>query len=320
MLTLPLPPMEPMPEPRPESYDHPGWTAELKWDGVRNVALVEGGRVRLFTRRLRERTDQYPELQALAGQVAAGRAVLDGELVVLRGGRPSFNGILEREQVAGAVEIRRRAGRDPAVFMVFDLLEWDGEPWLSRPLHERQAALQAGLRPGGPAHPVDSFPAAASALFAAVDQQQLEGIVCKRLDSRYRPGPEKSPLWVKIKRRLDIICVVGGYTVTAGRVGALLIGAYHADGRLRYLGRAGSGLTEAQLEQVAAHLPPAACPFDPAPQIRAERFARIPDQVVWVAARLTVAIEFAEWTEDGRLRHPVVKGFTPQPPDQAVLP
>lgn len=317
MLSLPLAPMEPVRGDQP--VDAPGWTAEVKWDGVRNVALVEAGRVRLFSRRLRERTEGYPELQALSAQVAADRAVLDGELVVLRDGRPSFPAILEREQAAGPAA-RRRAAQAPAVFMVFDLLEVAGTPLLDRPLGERQERLRHLLRPGGPALAVEGFPGTGAALLRAVAAAGLEGIVCKRLDSPYQPGPAKSPHWVKVKRRLEMLCVVAGYTVTGGRVGALLLGAHDQQGQLRYLGRAGAGLTQVQLAQVAALLPPAPCPFAPPPVIGAEPFATAPDRVVWVAPQVTVAVTYSEWTGAGRLRHPVVVGFSALPPAAAVLP
>lgn len=317
-MELPFPPMEPALAER--AFDDPAWTAELKWDGVRNLALVEPGGVRLFTRRLRERTVRYPEMQALPDQFHRTRAVLDGELVVVAGGRPSFNRILERDLVTGEAEARRRAERIPATLMVFDLLELDGRDLLGEPLAARQERLRQLWRPGGPAHLVEGFPGAGAALFRAVAEAELEGVVLKRLDSPYRMGPEKSRHWLKVKRRLQMLCAVGGYTVTDGRPGALLVGAYDDGGRLRYLGRAGSGLTEVQLRTLRDRLPPAPCPFDPVPPVAAERFAQRPDQVVWVAAQLTVLVEFNEWTEGGRLRSPVIKGFTAEPPDRARLP
>lgn len=309
------------PAPRDEPFDDPDWTFEVKWDGVRNLALVAEGRSRMFSRRLRERTSGYPDLADLAGRVQARRAVLDGELVVLGPeGRPSFPGILERDLVTSAPEAVRRAQRQPAHFMVFDILEVDGRDLLNQALSERQQRLREVVRPGGLVQLVDSFPGAGRSLFAATGEAQLEGIVCKRLDSPYRFGPDKSPLWQKVKHRLQMRCVVGGYTVTAGRTGALLLGAYDRSGKLRYLGRAGSGLAEAELRAVQEHLPPAPCPFDPEPVVGAERFVRRPDRVVWVAPRLVVLIQFHEWTDDGRLRSPVVKGFTADEPEQVRLP
>ncbi|BDG59971.1 ATP-dependent DNA ligase [Caldinitratiruptor microaerophilus] len=308
-------PMEPVPADRAE--DDPAWSGEVKWDGVRCIALVQGGRVRLWSRRLRERTPRFPEIQALAGQLPPGRYVLDGELVVLRDGRPSFPGILERDLAQGAAAARA-AARDPAVYMVFDLLEAAGREVAGWPLERRQALLRESLRPGGPAVAVEGFPGAGARLLAAVMEQQLEGVVLKRLDSPYRPG-DRSELWRKVKRRLRLLCAVGGYTVTGGRAGALLLGAYDRDGRLRYLGRAGSGLSERDLE-AARELEPGPCPFDPVPDLRGERFSRPPDRVVWVRPRVTVWVEFAEWTEGLRLRSPVVKGLSPEPPEAARLP
>ncbi|MCG0239441.1 MAG: non-homologous end-joining DNA ligase [Firmicutes bacterium] len=304
---------------RPEPPAGPEWTAEVKWDGVRCLALVEGSRVRLWSRRGRERTEQFPELQALAGQLRARQALLDGELVVLRAdGRPSFPGILERDLAVGPAEARRRAARQPALLVAFDLLAADGEEYLQNPLATRQERLRAILTPGPAAIPIESFPDGGPALFQAACQQELEGVVCKRLDSPYRPG-EKSPLWVKVKRRLQMLCLVGGYTVTGGRPGAVLLGAHDAEGRLRYLGRAGSGLKEEELSALAAALPPAPCPFDPVPRVEADRWARRPDRVVWVRPILGVQVEFLEWTEEGRLRSPVVKGFAPVDPGAVRL-
>lgn len=318
LIALPLRPMEPVRQAAPPAGAE--WTAEVKWDGVRCLALVETGRVRLWSRRLRERTEQFPELQGLAGQLAARQAVLDGELVVLRpDGRPTFPGILERDLVVGPGEARRRAALRPALLVAFDLLALDGRDLLSAPLRERQARLREVLNPGAVAVPIESFAGAGPALFQAVCQRELEGVVCKRLDAPYRPE-EKSPLWVKVKRQLELTCLVGGYTITGGRPGALLLGAYDAEGRLRYLGRAGSGLRDEELRLIALELAPADCPFTPVPRVEAERFARRPDQVVWVRPQLGVRVRFAEWTEEGRLRHPVVRGFVAVNPGAVTLP
>lgn len=316
-MDVPFVPMEPVPHPGAD--DDPAWSAEVKWDGVRCIALVEGGRVRLWSRRLRERTDRFPELQALAGQLPPGRAVLDGELVVFREGRPSFPAVLQRDLVQGEGAARRRAEREPAVYMVFDLVEQGGRELASWPLERRQERLRAVLRSGGPAVPVESFPGAGARLMAAAAERGLEGVVLKRRDSPYRPG-DRSGLWRKVKQRRRLLCAVGGYTVTGGRPGALLVGAHDPEGRLRYLGRAGSGLTEAELSAAAQVLRPGPCPFDPVPDLRAERFARPPDRVVWVEPQVTAWVEFAEWTEGLRLRHPVIKGFSLEPPGAARLP
>lgn len=317
-MRLPFVPMEPKPCPAP--FDSPEHLFQVKWDGVRCLALVEAGKVRLWSRRLRERTGQYPELAALAAQVRAARAVLDGELIALSGGKPSFFRILEREMAGAPGAAQRLAGRVPATFMVFDLLELGGRELYSLPLSRRQQLLHEAVQPGGAVQVVESFPAIGRRVFQAVQAQDLEGIVAKKADSPYVPGARLSH-WLKVKVRRRMLCAVGGYTHVEGHVRALLVGAY-AGSRLRYLGRVGSGLTHGHERMIKEHLAPsAACPFDPLPRLAGSLWARAvsPSQVTWVQVRLTVWVDYMEVTEDGRLRAPVIAGFSDQPPAAAVL-
>lgn len=292
-----------------------GWLYQVKWDGVRNLTLVEGKRVRHWSRRLRDRTARFPEFDGLAAALGGRRAILDGEIIVLRDGRPSFPAVLERDLASGPGE--SRTGRR-ATLVLFDLLEWDGEALCHRPLEERLALLEQVLPPDEAWQVVASFPGTEGpALFAAAVAQGLEGVVAKRLGSRYVPG-SRSRDWLKVKRRSEMLAVVVGYTAPAGRPGGLLLGAYD-EGRLRYIGRAGSGLSGAELAAIRQHLPPAGCPFPEVPRLR-ERFGGDPGPVVWVEPRLTVRVAFTEWTEEGRLRDPVVVGFSAEPPAAAVMP
>ncbi|MFZ5817449.1 MAG: non-homologous end-joining DNA ligase [Bacillota bacterium] len=292
------------------------WLYQVKWDGVRNLALVEGGRVRHWSRRLRERTIHFPEFAGLAAALGGRRAVLDGEIIALREGRPSFPAVLERDLAGGAPDARK-VRSTPATFMVFDLLEWGAEPLYDRPLSERLALLAELLPPGESWQPVASFPGPEGpALYQAVVAAGMEGVVAKRASSRYLPGL-RSRDWLKVKRKAEMLAVVLGYTNPAGRSGGLLLGAYQ-EGRLRYIGRAGSGLTGADLAAIKAHLPPAPCPFPRPPNLR-DRFAGDPGPVVWVEPRLTVRVSFTEWTEEGKLRDPVVVGFADEPPAAAVM-
>jgi len=294
-------------------FADPGWLYQVKWDGVRNLTLVEGGRVRHWSRRLRERTGLFPEFDGLARAVTRRRLVLDGEIVVLRDGRPSFAAVLERDLAASPP-----AHGLPATLMLFDLLEVDGEELYSRPLQERLALLAEVVPPSEAWQVVASFPGRdGPALFEAAVSQGLEGVVAKRLGSRYAPGT-RSRDWLKVKRRSEMLAVVVGYTNPAGRPGGLLLGAYH-EGRLRYIGRVGSGLSGADLAAIRSHLPPAPCPFERVPGLR-DRFGGDPGPVVWVEPRLTVRVAFTEWTEEQRLRDPVVVGFSTEPPEAAVIP
>ena len=313
-MDLPFVPMLLERTPRPVSDE--GWIVQVKWDGVRNLTLVEGGRIWHWSRRVRDRTALFPELDGLAKVFGSKRVVLDGELVMLRGGRPSFAGILERD-AAGLVS-PERARRNPATLMLFDLLEYDGSPLYGRPLEERLDLLARIVPPAAHWQVVQSFPGTSGPdLFAAVGKENLEGIVAKRRGSLYAPGT-RSKDWLKTKRKQRTLAVVCGYTAPAGRPGGLLLGAYR-EGQLRFIGRVGAGLTSEQLQLIRQHLPPADRPFAYEPQLRG-RFSGSPGPVVWTEPRLTIEVEFSEWTEDAKLRDPVVTGFSTQPPEAAQIP
>ena len=293
----------------------PGWVAQVKWDGVRNLTLVDGGTVRHWSRRLRERTAHFPEFSGLARCIGQRRAVLDGEIIVLRGGKPSFGGVLERD-LAGGVPDSGKVGRTPATLVLFDLLEYGEQELYRTPLEERLGLLERVVEPSEAWQVVGTLPGSAGPdLFQAAVEADLEGIVLKRLGSLYTPGT-RSRDWLKCKRKQRMLAVVCGYTT--GRPGGLVLGAYR-DQTLRYIGRAGSGLKSSDLDLLKSHLEPAARPFAYEPVLR-DRFAGPPGAVVWTAPRLVVVVEFSEWTEEGKLRDPVVVGFALEPPEAAQMP
>lgn len=237
MLTYDFRPMEPLPWPTP--FTEAGWVFQVKWDGVRMLALWDRSLVRLVNRKGADRTNQYPEITGLGHAFPAG-TIIDGELVVLAQGRPKFDLILRRDQRRQAAAIQSGAQQWPVLYAVFDLLYWQGQDVRSWPLSRRQSTL-ASIWPENctQLYLVDNFQAGEE-LFAAVGLAGLEGIVAKRLQSPYIPGKKRSD-WRKIKHWRQINCVVGGYTLRAGLPSALLLGLY-ADEGLRYVGRAGSGL------------------------------------------------------------------------------
>lgn len=292
------------------------WLYQVKWDGVRNLTLVDGAGVRHWSRKLRERTRHFPEFDGLRQVFGGKRAVLDGEIVVLRDGKPSFNGILERD-LAGGTPDARKVRTTPATLMLFDLLEYGDQELYGRPLAERLDLLARLVPPAGAWQVVTTFPGSSGPdLFAAVVREGLEGVVAKRADSPYQPGV-RTRHWLKLKRRDRMLAVVVGYTDPAGRAGGLLLGAYQ-QGRLRFIGRVGSGITAEELATIKAHLPPGPCPFEKVPNLR-DRFAGAPGPVVWTEPRLTVLVEFTEWTEEMRLRDPVLAGFSREPPEAAKM-
>lgn len=226
------------------------WQHEVKWDGVRALATVTDGAVRLTSRNDNRITDAWPELQA-APDVAD--LVVDGEIIALNErGVPDFRVLAERIHRRKAAEVARLAQRVPATFMVFDVLRVDGEELLRLPLVERRERLLAlDLGPSGWQVPPTYDDGAM--LFDATLAQGLEGIVSKRRDSTYRPG-ERSPHWRKFAHRHRASYVVGGWRPQTGsrdRLGALLVGEPTASG-LAYRGRVGSGIGPRQARSLAA--------------------------------------------------------------------
>ena len=289
----------------------PGWSYELKWDGMRLIAEVGAGGVRLWSSNRIEATNTYPELAALGPALAPVECVLDGEVVALNGeGRPSFTRLQHRMHVTAVADARRRAQEVPVEFVVFDLLELGGQDTTGLTLADRRrllASLAEDLPPGtGLAQVFDD----GDALLDARRAQGLEGVVAKRVDSAYVPGA-RSRSWVKTKVRREQEVVVGGWALgegnRAGGLGSLLVGVHDTPGapELRFSGRVGSGFTHAELTRMERLLAPLAvreCPFTPRPPALQVRGAR------WVAPEVVVQVQFGEWTDDGRMRHPVYMG------------
>ncbi|MDF2631220.1 MAG: ATP-dependent ligase [Symbiobacteriaceae bacterium] len=316
-MDLPFEPMLLSPAPAP--FADPAWLYQVKWDGVRNLTLIDGGRIRHWSRRLRDRTALFPDLDGLVTHLPKSqKLVLDGEIVVLRDGKPSFPAILERD-VGGQFD-PRKLRTAPATLILFDILEYGDRPLYTTPLEERLDLLARLLPEPGPSfQTAESFPGPSGPdLFAATTQQQLEGVVAKRRASTYTPGLRTRD-WLKIKRKQQLLAVILGYTAPVGRPGGLLLGAHDPAGRLTYIGRVGSGITAEQLRTLKAHLPPAPRPLAYEPTLR-DRFSGPPGPVVWTEPRLTAIIEYTEWTEEQRLRDPVLIGFSTEPPQRAQLP
>lgn len=298
MFTSPVTPMEPKLFPHPfNSMEH---VFQVKWDGVRILAFVTKDQVRLQNRKLHSRTGQYPEMQALAGQIRAGSVLLDGEMIALRNGKPSFSRILQRD--LSRQEKNYLVQEVPVVYMVFDIIYHNGEEITALPWEERHRILEAALPPSDTVQIVENFFHCGKDFYQAIRKQKLEGMVAKKICSPYLAG-QKSSHWLKIKTRRDLNCVAGGYVLEKGRLKSLLAGAY-LDGRLRYLGRVGSGFSLADGEMLLRHLPQLTIkdpPFSPPPKNLPDRF--------WLQPALTMKVEFLEFTEGLQMRQPVIKGF-----------
>jgi bifunctional non-homologous end joining protein LigD len=282
-----------------DAFDDSAWLFELKLDGYRVEAVIDGGQLRLWTRNRQDALRYFPELAALGtGWIRAQTAVVDGEVVAIdAAGRPRFSLLRDRSG----------SGERPAiVYQVFDLLHLDGRSTLAMPLEERKKLLRSVVRDGQQVRYLAHIETDGVAFRDAVGAQGQEGIVAKLRRAPYEPG-KRSRGWLKIKIRHEQELVVGGYEPGKGShadLGSLLVGTYE-EGLLRYAGEVGSGLDagtrrslRATLDAAATHEPPFANP----PGLPLAR---------WCEPRLVIRAEFAEWTPDGVLRHASFKGIEP---------
>lgn len=269
------------------------WAFEVKWDGYRTIVFVDDGRVRLQSTAGHDVTQRWPELSGLADSVHARSAILDGELVVFDDdGRPRF----ELVQSSGVGAPRQ------AVLQLFDVLQVDGTDTIELPYEDRRRLLDqlvdAEANWTVPSHRIGG----GEELVAATAREGLEGVIAKRLGSRYRPG-SRTKDWLKIKNRTRVELTIGGFTAGTGRrsatFGALLVGS-PTDAGLRFAGGVGTGFDQSTLESLAARLRQLAvdeCPFDPPPPTAIRRTA------TWVEPVLCAVVEIAEFTNDGLVRH-----------------
>ncbi len=287
--------------------DDEQWAHEIKWDGIRAIAYSQPRELQLQSRNLIEITDRYPELGRLGRALGSHSVILDGEIVAFdAAGRPSFGMLQQRMGVASPAQARRLAKATPVTYMIFDLLWLDGHALMELPYTERRTRLE-GLQLSSESWRTPEYVVGqGAALLAASAEQGLEGILAKRLDSIYQPGL-RSRAWVKIKSVGRQEFVVGGWMPGKGkrreRIGALLLGV-NEDGKLRYVGRVGSGFSDSELERLGGLLAPlrrATSPFTAG--------ERPPREAVFVEPRLVAEVGFSEWTSSGSLRQPTYKGL-----------
>jgi bifunctional non-homologous end joining protein LigD len=275
-----------------------GWVYEPKWDGFRAIATLDGGDAKLTSRNGNDLTGRFPTVaRAVARAVRTAGAVLDGEICALDDqGRSRFSLL--------------QAGGGTLAFVVFDVLEVEGEPLLELPLAKRRSRLERLIdRKAGGVVVSPQFEDGDALLRAAVDQG-LEGVVAKRQDSAYLPG-RRGTDWRKVKVRGRQELVIAGYTKGQGRrsqgFGALVVGVHEAGG-LRWAGNVGTGYTDAEIARLMSILKPLERPDSPF--VETPKMPRVrKSDVVWVEPKLVAEVEFVEWTREGRLRAPVYLGL-----------
>nr|WP_221626749.1 RNA ligase family protein [Cohnella lubricantis] len=298
----PLVPFEPIVCDR--GPDGGNWIAQIKWDGVRMLAYHDGKETRLINRKRNDRTMQYPEFQRTQDYCSASSFILDGEMIAFDANKPSFHEVMRRDGLRRSGSIETAVRTIPVVYMIFDILYLDGQWVMDRPLTDRQRLLEQAVLPGSHAQLTANFPDG-DALFAAMKERGMEGVVYKDLTSLYTPDA-KDGRWRKRKITRDLYAVVGGVTYRDGTVNALLLGLYAPSGQLHYIGHAGTGkLSHAEwgeLTRTVAGLRAAASPFANVPSRNRD--------AVWVEPRLVVKVNYLEWTEGGTMRQPSIQAVT----------
>ncbi len=284
------------------------WAFEFKWDGVRALAYCTPGEVRLQSRTGHDITRTYPEIGRLMNQVGGRSMLLDGEIVAFDDeGVPRFERIQQRLGLTAEADVRTAMRRVPVSYLIFDLLDLDGNATTGLTYLQRRELLAAlelsGAAWGVPEHQVGH----GEDLLAAARERHLEGVMAKRTDSRYEAG-SRSGAWLKVKIRPGQELVIGGWQEGQGRrhglPGSLLVGYYDGD-TFRYAGRVGTGFTDRMLEQLRTRMQPLAqeeSPFAPTRGIPRK-------DVHFVRPELVAEFEFAEWTAEGLLRAPSFKGL-----------
>jgi bifunctional non-homologous end joining protein LigD len=284
-----------------------GWVFEPKWDGYRALVTIAVGESKLTSRNGNDLTERFAgAARSALRAVRSADAVLDGEVCALDdAGRSRFS-LLQQ-------------GQGTLALVLFDLLELDGEPLIDLPLRERRRRLEDAVDLSGGGIVVSPQFDDGRALLAAATTQELEGVVAKRLDSRYTPG-RRSLDWRKVKVRGRQEVVVAGYTKGQGRrsggFGALVVGVHEAGG-LRWAGNVGTGFTDAEIDRLLGLLRPLERKDSPFAEVpRMPRVRR--GDAVWVEPVLVAEVEFVEWTQEGRLRAPVYVGVREDKPAEDV--
>jgi bifunctional non-homologous end joining protein LigD len=285
-------------------FSDPGWIFERKLDGIRGLAIKDDSGVSLMSRTARRMNDQFPELVKALERQPSRDFVLDGEIVAFEGAVTSFARLQQRARE-----------RVPVFLYVFDVLRHEGEDLRPLPLRERKARLRRALDFKDPIrfnpHRNGEH---GEELYREACRKGLEGVIAKRADSPYVGGRSRD--WLKLKCHAEQELVIGGFTAPKGsrtEFGALLVG-YNENGALRYAGKVGTGFDQATLRALGERmreLEQPGSPFEP--------FKPIPPGTRWVRPELVAQVGFAEWTRDGRLRHPRYIGLRDDKPAREVV-
>jgi bifunctional non-homologous end joining protein LigD len=278
------------------------WIFEVKWDGIRAISYVKEG-LSIKSRNQKELIDNFPELSELKD--LARDTVLDGEIVVMKDGKPDFQTIIQRMQNTKPGDIKYMSGKFPATYIIFDILEKDGEELLDIPLVERKKILKNSVKEGKSVVLSLFVEETGDAYFRAVLEKGLEGIMAKKKQSSYEPG-KRSSNWLKIKQAKTCDCVIFGYTRGEGNrentFGSLILGLYDAAGPV-FIGKVGTGFSQEVMEDMKQSLDKYKVEEKTLHGVDMER------ETTWLKPGIVCEVGYQTITEDGKLRIPVFKRF-----------
>ncbi|MGE3806781.1 MAG: hypothetical protein AB7K24_19100 [Gemmataceae bacterium] len=284
-------PFRPMLATPAEPFDSAEYCFEVKWDGVRALAAVDNDGYQLWGRELADYRHRYPELDWL--RCFPPGTVVDGEIVVLRDGRCDFSALLQRHQLGDPLKIRLASRHSPVHYVMFDALCFQGRWLCKEPYYRRRQALVdlfQGLEEPG-ARFSEAINVTGCDFFERMVERGHEGIVAKHHASHYLPG-RRSSTWRKIKPRLDIPCVIIGYTPSRAAFASLFVATLQ-EGTLRYVGELTCGFTARDCKALTPQL---------AARIRRRPAVPCPHRGIWIEPDICCLVRFQQWTPAGRLR------------------
>jgi DNA ligase D-like protein (predicted ligase) len=284
-------------------FDHPDYFFEIKWDGYRCLAYLDG-QTTLVSRNLKNITAAFPDLGGIHLRVNGQPLLLDGEIIALQDGKPSFDALQSRAKLVEGNRVRRAAQALPVIYVAFDILYHRGKSLMQLALHERREYLRVAILTGENLIISEPVQGEGVAYYRACVDKGLEGVVAKRMDSKYLPGT-RSLYWKKLRHTREADLVICGYREGRGSrlLGALVLAAWNGTSFV-YQGMVGSGLSreeELYLLKQLADLGTVSPPF-------IEQQPPMHD-VHWVQPRLVCRVEYLTLTREGILRHPVYKGL-----------
>ncbi|WP_066297908.1 ATP-dependent DNA ligase [Bacillus sp. FJAT-29937] len=287
------------------------WISQIKWDGVRVLTYFDGQEVRLFNRKLNERTNIFPELTNVKSYTSAKSVILDGEVIALdKDGKPSFHEVMRRDGIRRTDRVKDVINLVPIYYMIFDVVLLNGEFVNNYSLMDRLNLLSEIIIPN---EQIQIVPTQNDGhiLFDVTKEHDLEGIICKNLNSQYIINGKNSD-WKKIKNYKDLIAVVGGVTYRSEVVNSILIGLYDNEDQFWYIGNVGTGrLTGSEWKELTKAIEPL--------KIIDKPFINHPERlnkVQWLRPVLTVKVQYIEWPEGHSLRQPSIQAFVVHDPQK----